>query len=178
MTIYTTALTTSGPRLRKLGAVAGLDVSGVSTVVDIGGADGQFVLELLTAHPKLRPRCSTCLTPPTGPVRKPESAACPIGFPLWRERLLRRGSRCGPVPAEDGAARLVRRPDRHHPAQLPGRRAGRLPGAGRGGRDRRFAASGWRREKTYPVGPATTAWNSASTRAMRASSTWTGERHA
>lgn len=40
--------------LTVLGAVAALDVSGVSTVVDVGGADGQFVLELLTAHPELR----------------------------------------------------------------------------------------------------------------------------
>lgn len=36
------------------GAVACLDVSGVSTVVDVGGADGQFVLELMAAHPGLR----------------------------------------------------------------------------------------------------------------------------
>lgn len=40
--------------LTVLGAVAALDVSGLSTVVDVGGADGQFVLELLTAHPGLR----------------------------------------------------------------------------------------------------------------------------
>lgn len=33
------------------GAVAALDTEGVSTVVDVGGADGQFVLELMTAHP-------------------------------------------------------------------------------------------------------------------------------
>lgn len=36
------------------GAVAALDVSGVSTVVDVGGADGQFVLELMAARPQLR----------------------------------------------------------------------------------------------------------------------------
>jgi hypothetical protein len=36
------------------GAVAALDVAGVSTVVDVGGADGQFVLELMAAHPGLR----------------------------------------------------------------------------------------------------------------------------
>jgi hypothetical protein len=36
------------------GAVGRLDVAGVSTVVDVGGADGQFVLELMAAHPGLR----------------------------------------------------------------------------------------------------------------------------
>jgi hypothetical protein len=36
------------------GAVAALDTTGVSTVVDVGGADGQFVLELMAAHPGLR----------------------------------------------------------------------------------------------------------------------------
>ncbi|MGH3278246.1 MAG: methyltransferase [Trebonia sp.] len=36
------------------GAVAALDVSGVSTVVDVGGADGPFVLELMAARPGLR----------------------------------------------------------------------------------------------------------------------------
>lgn len=36
------------------GAVAGLDTTGVSTVVDVGGADGEFVLELMTAYPGLR----------------------------------------------------------------------------------------------------------------------------
>lgn len=36
------------------GAVAALDTTGVSTVVDVGGADGQFVLELMTANPGLR----------------------------------------------------------------------------------------------------------------------------
>jgi hypothetical protein len=35
-------------------AVAALDTAGVATVVDVGGADGQFVLELLAAHPGLR----------------------------------------------------------------------------------------------------------------------------
>jgi hypothetical protein len=40
--------------LTVLGAVAALDVSGVSTVTDVGGADGQFVLELIAAHPWLR----------------------------------------------------------------------------------------------------------------------------
>ena len=36
------------------GAMAALDIEGVSTVVDIGGADGQFVLELMAANPGLR----------------------------------------------------------------------------------------------------------------------------
>jgi len=36
------------------GAVAALDTAGVSTVVDVGGADGQFVLELMAAHPGLQ----------------------------------------------------------------------------------------------------------------------------
>ncbi|MGW4128567.1 methyltransferase [Amycolatopsis japonica] len=36
------------------GAVAALDTAGVSTVVDVGGSDGQFVLELLAARPGLR----------------------------------------------------------------------------------------------------------------------------
>jgi O-methyltransferase/methyltransferase family protein len=40
--------------LTVLGAVAALDTTGVSTVVDVGGADGQFVLELMAAHPGLR----------------------------------------------------------------------------------------------------------------------------
>jgi hypothetical protein len=40
--------------LTVTGAVAALDTAGVSTVVDVGGADGQFVLELLAAHPGLR----------------------------------------------------------------------------------------------------------------------------
>jgi hypothetical protein len=36
------------------GAVAALDTAGVSTVVDVGGANGQFVLELMTANRGLR----------------------------------------------------------------------------------------------------------------------------
>jgi hypothetical protein len=36
------------------GAVAAVDTAGVSTVVDVGGADGQFVLELMAANPTLR----------------------------------------------------------------------------------------------------------------------------
>jgi SAM-dependent methyltransferase len=36
------------------GAVAALDIAGVSTVLDVGGADGQFVLELIGVHPELR----------------------------------------------------------------------------------------------------------------------------
>ena len=36
------------------GAMAALDIAGVSTVVDVGGADGQFVLELMAANPGLR----------------------------------------------------------------------------------------------------------------------------
>ena len=36
------------------GAVAAADTAGASTVVDVGGADGQFVLELLAANPGLR----------------------------------------------------------------------------------------------------------------------------
>lgn len=36
------------------GTLAGLDVSGVSDVVDVGGADGQFILALLEANPGLR----------------------------------------------------------------------------------------------------------------------------
>ncbi|MFD2421754.1 methyltransferase [Amycolatopsis pigmentata] len=36
------------------GAVAALDTTGVSTVVDVGGAEGQFVLALLAADPRLR----------------------------------------------------------------------------------------------------------------------------
>lgn len=36
------------------GAVTAIDVAGVSTVVDVGGADGQFVLELMAANPRLR----------------------------------------------------------------------------------------------------------------------------
>jgi O-methyltransferase/methyltransferase family protein len=36
------------------GAVAALDAAGTSTVVDVGGADGQFVLELMAVHPELR----------------------------------------------------------------------------------------------------------------------------
>jgi hypothetical protein len=36
------------------GAVAGLDTAGLSSVVDVGGADGQFILELMAAHPELR----------------------------------------------------------------------------------------------------------------------------
>jgi hypothetical protein len=35
------------------GAVAAVDTTGVSTVVDAGGADGQFVLELMAANPGL-----------------------------------------------------------------------------------------------------------------------------
>ncbi|MFF3488259.1 methyltransferase [Streptomyces sp. NPDC002701] len=35
------------------GAVHEADTAGVSTVVDVGGANGQFVLELMTAHPHL-----------------------------------------------------------------------------------------------------------------------------
>ena len=40
--------------LQIAGAVAAADMTGVSTVVDVGGADGQFVLELLAANPGLR----------------------------------------------------------------------------------------------------------------------------
>ncbi|WP_216901924.1 methyltransferase [Nocardia alni] len=36
------------------GAVAAVDTTGVSTVVDVGGADGQFVLALLAGDPALR----------------------------------------------------------------------------------------------------------------------------
>lgn len=36
------------------GAVAAVDTAGVSTVVDVGGADGQFILEMMAANPGLR----------------------------------------------------------------------------------------------------------------------------
>jgi hypothetical protein len=36
------------------GTMAALDLAHVSTVVDVGGADGQFVLELMAANPGLR----------------------------------------------------------------------------------------------------------------------------
>jgi hypothetical protein len=36
------------------GAVASVDTTGVRDVVDVGGADGQFILELMAAHPALR----------------------------------------------------------------------------------------------------------------------------
>lgn len=36
------------------GAVAAIDTTGVSTVVDVGGNDGRFVLELMAADPRLR----------------------------------------------------------------------------------------------------------------------------
>ena len=36
------------------GAVGAVDTAGVSTVVDVGGADGQFILELMAANPGLR----------------------------------------------------------------------------------------------------------------------------
>lgn len=36
------------------GAVDAIDTAGVSTVVDVGGADGQFVLDLMAANPGLR----------------------------------------------------------------------------------------------------------------------------
>jgi hypothetical protein len=36
------------------GAVAALDTAGVSTVLDVGGANGEFVLALMTANPGLR----------------------------------------------------------------------------------------------------------------------------
>jgi hypothetical protein len=36
------------------GAVAAFDTAGASTVVDVGGADGQFALELMAAHPGLQ----------------------------------------------------------------------------------------------------------------------------
>ncbi|GLY83779.1 methyltransferase [Actinoallomurus iriomotensis] len=36
------------------GAVAGIDTAGVSTAVDVGGADGRFILELMAADPGLR----------------------------------------------------------------------------------------------------------------------------
>lgn len=39
--------------LTAAGAVAAADTAGVSTVVDVGGADGQFVLELMAAYPRL-----------------------------------------------------------------------------------------------------------------------------
>ena len=42
----------STPVIRE--AVHKLDVTGVDTVVDVGGANGAFVLELMTAHPQLR----------------------------------------------------------------------------------------------------------------------------
>lgn len=37
-----------------LEAVKALDVTGIDTVVDVGGANGAFVLELLAAHPRLQ----------------------------------------------------------------------------------------------------------------------------
>jgi hypothetical protein len=39
--------------LTVAGAVATADTAGVSTVVDVGGADGQFVFELMAADPRL-----------------------------------------------------------------------------------------------------------------------------
>jgi hypothetical protein len=40
--------------LQIAGAVAATDMAGVSTVVNVGGAGGQFVLELPAANPGLR----------------------------------------------------------------------------------------------------------------------------
>jgi hypothetical protein len=37
--------------LTVAGAVAATDIAGASTVVDVGGADGQFVLEVMAANP-------------------------------------------------------------------------------------------------------------------------------
>jgi hypothetical protein len=51
--LFTDAMT-DWSRLTVHGAVAALDTAGVSTVLDVGGADGQFVLELMAAHPGLR----------------------------------------------------------------------------------------------------------------------------
>jgi hypothetical protein len=39
--------------LTTAGAVTAADTAGVSTMVDVGGSDGQFVLELMAADPRL-----------------------------------------------------------------------------------------------------------------------------
>jgi O-methyltransferase domain/Dimerisation domain len=88
------------------GAVAAIDTAGVSSVVDVGGADGQFVLALMAARPGLRG---------AGPRTAARRRRHPAGGRQTRAvrpvlrcggRLLRRGSRCGPVPHQDRPARL------------------------------------------------------------------------
>jgi SAM-dependent methyltransferase len=50
--LFSAAMTDlSTPVIRE--AVAVLEMAGAATVVDVGGADGAFVLELLTAHPEV-----------------------------------------------------------------------------------------------------------------------------
>jgi hypothetical protein len=170
--------------LTVLGAVAALDVSGVSTVVDVGGADGQFVLELLTAHPELR---GQVLDLPHAVGRAREEAgkrglsdrfsavagdffdAVP-GADLYllkmvlhdwdddRAVTILRNCRAA---APDGCRALVveavigeiGQPDPAVLSDMTMLSAAAGMERDLGEFDAIFAASGWRREKTYPVGP-------------------------
>jgi hypothetical protein len=173
--------------LTVLGAVAALDVSGVSTVMDVGGADGQFVLQLLTAHPELR---GQVLDLPHAVARAREEAgkrglsdrfsavagdffdAVP-GADLYLLKMVLHDwdddravtilRNCRAAAPDDGRALVVEavigetgetgEPD---PAVLSDMTMlSTTAGMERdlGEFDALFAASGWRREKTYPVGP-------------------------
>ncbi|HUN34925.1 MAG TPA: methyltransferase [Trebonia sp.] len=166
------------------GAVAALDVSGLSNVVDVGGADGQFVLELITAHPQLR---GQVLDLPHAVARAREEAArrglsdrfsavagdffnAVPGADLYLLKMVlhdwdddRAGiilRNCRAAAPDGGRALVVEavigasgQPDPAVLSDMTMLCAAAGMERDLGEFDALFAASGWRRDQTYLVGP-------------------------
>jgi O-methyltransferase domain/Dimerisation domain len=165
------------------GAVGAVDTAGVSTVVDVGGADGEFILELMAANPGLRGQVLDLPHAVEGARREAEKRGLSMRFSAvagdffaavpaadlyllktvlhdWQDdqatSILRN---CRSATHDGGRALVVEtvigeigKPDFATLSDM-----GMLCVTGGIERDLEefdalFAASGWRRDKTYPVG--------------------------
>jgi hypothetical protein len=169
--------------LQIAGAVAAADTAGVSTVVDVGGADGQFVLELLAANPGLRGQVLDLPHAVEGARREADKRGLSVRFSAvagdffesvptadlyllktvlhdWdNERAVTILRNCRAAAPDGGRALVVEtvvgeigEPDFAVLSDM-----GMMCVTGGIERDLTeydalFAASGWRRGKTYPVG--------------------------
>ena len=165
------------------GAVGAVDTAGVSTVVDVGGADGQFILELMAANPGLRGQVLDLPHAVEGARREAEKRGLSMRFSAvagdffaavpaadlyllktvlhdWQDDQATSILRSCRSAVHDGGRALVvetvigeiGKPDFATLSDM-----GMLCVTGGIERDLEefdalFAASGWRRAKTYPVG--------------------------
>jgi hypothetical protein len=164
------------------GAVAAVDTAGVSTVVDVGGADGQFVLEPMAADPRLQ--CQVLDLPPAERARQEaRRRGLSNRFPAvagdffteipaadfyllkmvlhdWNDDECTTILRNCRSTARDGGRALVTetviidigKPDFAALSDMSMLSVANGMERGMEEFDALFAASGWRRDKTYPVG--------------------------